>query len=88
MNYPALPVRLLQDTPLLRWELHGVLEALEDGEPMLRTVSVPPERGKGEGMSSVVGEVESTVDTERLNPRGLQARVSRAHPTVDFGLSR
>jgi hypothetical protein len=79
-------VSLIQYAPLLWWKIYGVFETLKDDKTVLRAITMPSERGKGEGVCGVVREVEPAVETERLKLRVLETCVSRAHQTVHFRL--
>jgi hypothetical protein len=50
----------------------------------LRAIPVPAERGQADGMSRVIGEIESAFDVEGLITGIGQARFGRLHKAVEF----
>jgi hypothetical protein len=61
----AFAMRLIDDSPLLRWEREGMLETLEDDVAILGSIGVPAKRGQCQRVCGVVCEVESAVDVHR-----------------------
>src|SRR5262245_12190602 len=54
----------IEDPPLLRGQVQGVLERLKDEVPALGAVPPKPERRQGEGVRGVVGQVEPALQAK------------------------
>ena len=84
LSHVAFTMGVIEHAPLFRLQLECVLQALEYGVSMFRSIAVPTEGSEGKCVCRVVGEVEAAIQTQRFRQRVAQPRLSGSNQSIDF----
>src|SRR5258706_5835349 len=82
----ALPMGLVEHSPLFGCDPQRVLQTLKDDVSVLRPIPMPAQSGERKRMCGVVGQVEATLAAERRLLGVAQANRAGADQAVDLRL--